>query len=419
MILFKTAWNDFKKNIIMNIFIIVQVTVCLVLTAVMVSTISIRSQYYTPFKDLLTSNGIFLKFTSFPNYDQTQMNIFDFLDNDAILKECPDADNVYSCYNLFGQIDSFDPGESHMFQTYDDAWIERYQPEMTEGKWLSDSVSSDQIEVVVSENDYGIDVGDEISFTAYNFPESVVFTGKVVGKFKDNAKIIGWHLYNYGSTDMNFNNLYYPFNHQIEGQIAVLASHTAIQNIGKDVKLQFDVDPAVQPIWSNVIITYPDDVSKEQIELDKNKLLQYGYANAVSLDEMDRNSKDYIMKEANMFLPIIVLLLVLAAVSVISSSALIARKSLNNYALYYVCGLQWKHCSVVNLLHSLISTVTSVILGLAVLIMIPHFTDSVQIIWSKYIVLSFTALILLQLMISMIMPMIIIGKNTPKQILTR
>ena len=421
MILLKTAWNEFRKNIIMNIFIVLQVAVSLIITAVMLSTISIRSQYYTPFKDIFTSNGMFLKFSSSLNYDTSQMQIYDFLDNDDILSECPDAENVYSCYNLFGYIESFTNGENYIFQSYDDEWIEKYQPEMAEGRWLASTISSNQIELVVSENDYGVHVGDVLSFRAINYPEEVTFTGKVVGVFKDDTKIIGGDLYDYGSSDMNFNNLYYPFNHQIEGKMAVLASHTAIQKVTNDFELMFDTDYAVQPISSSVIITYPDNVSKEQIEADKEKMLQYGYANAVTLDEMNDNSIEYLLDKAEMFFPIIIILFILASVSSISSSALIARKNLRNYALYYVSGLQWKHCSAVNLLHSIILLMLSVAATFIVLLIIPYteFADSIRIIWSWYIIIAFAFLIILQLVISMIMPIIIIGKNTPKQILTK
>lgn len=421
MILLKTAWNEFKKNIIMNIFIALQIAVSLVITAVMISTISIRSQYYTPFKDIFASNGIFLKFTSYPNFNTSQMNIYDFLDNDDILNECLDADHVYSCYSMFGFVDSFDHGENYLLQSYDDEWIEKYQPELADGRWLTSTAASNQIEIVVSENDYGVNIGDVLSFTGYNYPDETNFTGKVVGIFKDNAKIVGGNLYDNGSLNMNFNSVYYPFNHEIEGKIVILASHTAIQSITNDFELMFDTDYVVQPILSSVIITYPDDVSKEIIESDKEKLLQYGLANSITLDELNKNSVKYLLEKAEIFFPIIIILFILASVSSISSSALIARKNLRNYALYYVSGLQWKHCSIVNLLHSIISLILSVVVGFVVLFVIPYteFADSIKIIWSRYVIVAFAILILLQLIISMIMPIIIIGKNTPKQILTR
>lgn len=421
MILLKTAWNDFRKNSIVNIFIILQVAVSLIITAVMISAISVRSQYYTPFRDILTSNGIFIKFSSSPNYDSSQMNIYDYLDNDDILQECPDADHIYACHSMFGSIDSFHNGESFTLQSYDDEFIKRYQPELTDGRWLTSDIESNQIEIVVSENDYGVKVGDVLSLTGINYPNSTSFTGKVVGIFQDDSKIIGGGLYDYGNSDMNFNSIYYPFNHTIENQIFVLASYSAIQNITNHFVLLFDTDYVVQPIISSVILTYPDNVSKEQIEADKEKLLQYGWANAISLDELNQNSIAYLLEKAEIFLPIIIILFILASVSSISSSALIVRKNLKNYSLYYISGLQWKKCSLVNLLHSIISLTIAVVVGFAVLFILPHtrLNDIVKIIWSPYIIGVFVVLIILQLLISMIMPLIIIGKNTPKQILTK
>lgn len=421
MILLKTAWNDFRKNSIVNIFIILQVAVSLIITAVMISAISVRSQYYTPFRDILTSNGIFIKFSSSPNYDSSQMNIYDYLDNDDILQECPDADHIYACHSMFGSIDSFHNGESFTLQSYDDEFIKRYQPELTDGRWLTSDIESNQIEIVVSENDYGVKVGDVLSLTGINYPNSTSFTGKVVGIFQDDSKIIGGGLYDYGNSDMNFNSIYYPFNHTIENQIFVLASYSAIQNITNHFVLLFDTDYVVQPIISSVILTYPDNVSKEQIEADKENLLQYGWANAISLDELNQNSIAYLLEKAEIFLPIIIILFILASVSSISSSALIVRKNLKNYSLYYISGLQWKNCSLVNLLYSIISLTIAVVVGFAVLFILPHtrLNDIVKIIWSPYIIGAFVVLIILQLLISMIMPLIIIGKNTPKQILTK
>lgn len=134
-----------------------------------------------------------------------------------------------------------------------------------------------------------------------------------------------------------------------------------------------------------------------------------------------KNATAYLWEKAEIFLPIVIILFILASVSSISSSALIVRKSLKNYALYYIIGLQWKHCSLVNLLYSIISLAIAAVAGLAVLIILPHtrLGDMVNIIWSSYIIGAFAILIILQLLISMIMPLIIIGKNTPKQILTK
>ncbi|MCD7959514.1 MAG: hypothetical protein LUF89_08600 [Ruminococcus sp.] len=202
----------------------------------------------------------------------------------------------------------------------------------------------------------------------------------------------------------------------------IIASHTAMQNITGDYELEIEeLDYVVQPITSSVIITYLDNVSTKQIEEDQKKMLEYGVGTTVTLDELHENSIDYLLEEAKMFFPIIIILFILTSVSSISTSALITRKSLKNYALYYINGLEWRHCAIVNLLHSIFSLVLAVVLGFLALFLILYtrFADSVEIIWSGYIVLAFAVLILLEMLISMIIPLRIIGKNTPKQILTR
>ncbi|MCD7959513.1 MAG: hypothetical protein LUF89_08595 [Ruminococcus sp.] len=194
MILLKTAWADFRKNLLMNLFIILQVAVSLVITAVMISTISIRTQYYTPFRDMFTSNGLFLKFNSWLNLDTDFMRIYEFLDEEDILEICSDADHVYSCYTLYGGVDESLDWDGYQFISYDDEFLERYQPDMVAGRWLNITTEPDNIEVVVSENDYGVEVGDVLTISAANYPEDLKFTATVVGIFQDGSKIVGGAL---------------------------------------------------------------------------------------------------------------------------------------------------------------------------------------------------------------------------------
>ena len=149
-----------------------QVAVSLIITAVMISAISVRSQYYTPFRDILTSNGIFIKSSSSPNYDSSTNEYLWLFRQWWYPNKNVDADHIYACHSMFGSIDSFHNGESFTLQSYDDEFIKRYQPELTDGRWLTSDIESNQIEIVVSENDYGVKVGDVLSLTGINYPNS-------------------------------------------------------------------------------------------------------------------------------------------------------------------------------------------------------------------------------------------------------
>lgn len=59
MTLLKTALKNLKKNPVMNIICLMQLTAVFLITAVMVSTMSIRYRTYAPIKDLLESKGFY------------------------------------------------------------------------------------------------------------------------------------------------------------------------------------------------------------------------------------------------------------------------------------------------------------------------------------------------------------------------
>lgn len=139
------------------------------------------------------------------------------------------------------------------------------------------------------------------------------------------------------------------------------------------------------------------------------------------IDELNQNSIAYLLEKAEIFLPIIIILFILASVSSISSSALIVRKKSKK-----LCPILYQRITVGTLFlcqsvafyhfpcHSYYRRVVA-------LLTIPHtkFAYMVKYHLESIYLRCFAAMIILQLLISMIMPLIIIGKNTPKQILTK
>lgn len=116
-----------------------------------------------------------------------------------------------------------------------------------------------------------------------------------------------------------------------------------------------------------------------------------------------------------------VIILIMVLISSISVSAISTRRRLKDYAIFYINGLQWKQCALINLYESLIISAISIIFAI-VLICIVQLTpivDNIKIIWSWIGLLACFGVMILYILISMIMPFIIIKHNTPKQILTR
>ena len=178
---------------------------------------------------------------------------------------------------------------------------------------------------------------------------------------------------------------------------------------------------ALQPLQNGLLIKYNSNITEENKIQNIDKISSYGEMMYYDMKSLNKNSKQYLFKQIYDLLPIVFCLAMLILISNISDNALSTRKNLKNYAIYYINGLQWKHCIFINLIQSAIISGISVLLSSVIIFTIQNTSlkNTITIIINPYTIVSVLALIILYILISMIMPAIIIGKNTPKQILTR
>ena len=115
----------------------------------------------------------------------------------------------------------------------------------------------------------------------------------------------------------------------------------------------------------------------------------------ITFDVINKNSMDYLFSQFFDMLPIISIILILIITS--------------------------KHCTLINLIQSALTSVFALLLSAAAIgiIQLTPLADTVTIIPHLWTFSAVAALILLYILISMIMPAIIIGKSTPKEILAK
>jgi ABC-type antimicrobial peptide transport system permease subunit len=411
MQLLKTSLKNMKKNKLMNIITLLEFTATIIIAVIMISSVLIRYKYYTPFKDMFQSNGLLCEFLGMAdeNFRNPDMDS-NYICNDEISDVLHSPTGIAACNKVMG-IAVADDGETYLNTNnyaYNDEIIKRFTPTLKEGRWLNTSDNANTIEAVISENDYGWKLGDKIHFVFSKDSQTPVLDVEIVGILKNNSKVPGGFAV-HGEND-NFNMFFNTYNFEIEEIPLILFSSEYIADSGID-----------EALFSYSIITYPDSVTEEELNADRETLYNYGCQYSISLSDMDRNSKQYLYRQVYNLLPIIIVILVLAFVSSISSTALSTRQRLRDYSIYYICGLQWKQCIFVNLIQSVVIAVFSTVLSFAGLYFL-RFTpiaDSITVIWNIWTFAAVLGLVLIYMLISMIMPIIIIGKNTPKEILTR
>lgn len=412
MIFLKTAIKNIFSEITLHLITILQMAAAMIITLILISSILIRYQYYTPLKDYFQSNGIY---GIVPFYASTYIDVDPgaynyFLNGKELLGEMDGALDCLGCNNVF--VDSADEATAGIDNyAYTDNLIQSFTPELSEGRWLNTSNKATTLEIVISENSCGWEVGDTVPLMFWDYPNHVYRDALIVGKLKENAKIPGGYDGSLG--DVTFNNFFRTYSFAIEERPVILMSSEYIENLA--------VGHIHQGISSSFIITYPDNYTEEQLEKEQAKLASLGCAFSVSLREMDTNSMKYLYAQMYNLFPIVLVLMILTAVGCISSSALTTRRRLRDYAIYYVNGLQWKHCIYINFLQSVISGIVSILISGIALICIKFtaLSEYIHIIWSWQLFAGIAAVFIIYICVSLLMPLLIIGHNTPKQILTK
>lgn len=403
--LFKTAFRNLKKSPLMNMISFLQLVAVLLITGVMVSSLCIRYRLYTPFADLIQKSGYFATFSNGANRGNGTGERFWYADSDEFAEEIG-AESVLSTYDLITYTQWGDGVPAPRLLSYDDEIIKRYKPRLKEGRWLS--ANSDEIEAVVSESSFGLRVGDvaEIALVIGNAAEWELksFNVRIIGVLDEGAEVYGM-ISDFDGASNTYRQLFRSFYPDREETSVMLFSHSVLS--------RFECATSI----TQAFITYDETTYDKAAAMEQ---IRKAGGSSVSLDKMYENSHAYLQEELLKLLPIVIVLMILVLVSGVSISALSTRRRLKDYAKYYVVGLRWGQCVLVNLFQSLITAVAAAAASAAVLFVAQYtaLADLFMIFWNGWVVLAMIGVTVLYLLFSMIMPTIMLKSVTPKQLLT-
>ena len=405
--LFKTAFRNLKKSPLMNFISFLQLVAVLLITGVMVSSLCIRYRMYTPFADYIKSSGYFATFGgNGANRGNGTGERFWYADSGEFAEEIG-AKSVVSTYGLITSSKSWgDNVTSPRLLSYDDEIIKRYKPRLKKGRWLSPN--SDEIEAVVSESSFGWKVGDtaEVSLLVGNAAvwELKTFDVRIIGILDEGAEVYGLNS-DFDGASNTYRQLFRSFYPEREETPVMLFSHSVLSRY------------ECATFITKAFITYDETTYDKAAARER---ISKADGSTVSLDKMYENSRAYLQEELLKLLPIVVVLMILVLVSGVSISALSTRRRLKDYAKYYVVGLRWGQCVLVNLFQSLITAVAAAAVSVALLFIAQYtaLADLFMIFWNGWVVLAMIGVTVLYLLFSMIMPTVMLKSVTPKQLLT-
>ena len=171
------------------------------------------------------------------------------------------------------------------------------------------------------------------------------------------------------------------------------------------------------PVLGNqfIICDGLDEATMKEYETKLSKLAGFSYE---SFEAVNSGSKDHIYEQMITVFPIALCIFILTAISSISISAINTKRSLHKYAVFYICGARWRSCALKSLRKGLLTCLISTALAAAFLIAGKlTFMKETVIRFAFVPILVCSAVIAVYTALVMIMPLLIIGRTAPREVL--
>ena len=399
--IFRLGVKEFIRNIGLNLLIILQLAATLALSIFLTSTIEYRLAHYLPFKEELSSKGFYVLYRGF-DYDHNPID-----DKNKIISELEKVKEITATYTapIIDKHSNSDDDIIYNITAYDEKIFASFKPRLKSGKWLDKREGGDYLPAVISHNWSGIKTGDILALTGYNDKgEEVDVNVKIIGTLRDGAKVFSKNSHD--AYD-NYLDLYMNYNYKQELRTTLFV---AVDDMDK-LDLSYIIS-------GKGFITFDDDITDEQARSNLGKVDEY--CSAYPLDEVNARSISHITYQLYLLLPIIIGVLMLVIVSTLSISAINTSKQMRNYAIYYMCGSQWRSTSLISLVSYLVVAAFSFVLSWTVIVGLSLFgiLDKTSLRLGIFQILVCLVIILIGLCTSVLTPYLMIRKTTPRQIIS-
>lgn len=406
--IFKSAIRQLKRNKFMNILIVVQLAAVMTILCVLVSMVESRMIYYVPFADEINSQGYLCEFDG------------DVASEKEILENVKGANCEFTYMEQFPvniNSDNITIENENTYVPYtdimSDKWINSYTPQMQSGSWLNDLPDDGYIHVVVTQdNKLGLKTGDIITIHEYDYDikKDIEEKAKVIGVMENKQYLVGlsWFQQTDVANRKNFFDMYYTYNSEIEDLWGLCVPKSEIEQS----KLYHD-DFSV--VGMGFVIC--DGMGESEMKEVYNYLASYcSPFYTVSLDEIRENSLAYINEQLYILLPIAICIFLLTLITTISVISISINKQLKTYAIFYICGAKWRDCALISFLYSLIVCIIAGVISIASIFIIMQ--NSLTVIkMGVFEIMAMFVAVIIYLILSAVMPLVIIGKTQPNEIL--
>lgn len=248
---------------------------------------------------------------------------------------------------------------------YNDYFMDNFRPRLSRGDYPDDKFSESEIlQVLVSENSMGIDVGDVI--TVDFFSEAGVMEGKIVTISVKVTGVVasGQKLLMGGapiSKDMPTTDLFELYSYeQLETAIIIMREKDFMKLPEKVLESNY-----------RCIVKFKDDITDEDRDANYRKIYEYERINGSTgtsifpsaeefMEKQEEEIKDTLIK----YIPLSIAVLILVTICIICMISIKNANSMRYYATLHMCGMSHNKAIIISGIEMLFNNALAIILAL-------------------------------------------------------
>lgn len=364
MTMLKLAIKNLRSHTFISVLVCLQTTLLLVLSVFMISATLAKYNAYKIFGDYYEKDGcIFMPNGAFRINDEI-INSQEKMS--ATLKNVDKMAFTYSL-NITAEgmaIDSY---------CYDDDLL-RHAPRLKSGVWLTEKNTTDKLQAVISENEQGIKTGDTITCTQYTFDGGTKdYEVEIIGEMVDYPTIIDIASgHDQGSIKYDYRFAFSNYDGESSGITTTDANGNQVKIFGTALLFRAsDADRlgVEKGLHYLSFISFKDGTPQKTVDENLgiiNGALEGG--TSVTFKSIREKSMDYISVELYKILPIIICVLIITLLTTMCLAAISTYSQTRVYGIYYLCGLRWKSCAMINALAAFMNSLASIVLAALVFV---------------------------------------------------
>ena len=363
-----------------NIVIVLQLVIVICIVNILIGSLNSRQMLIDPYKGMIDQQGFYF---------------LDLLSNES---EMPQLNKCAQYLTIRQAPSSLPSGESFKVIILPDDFIKGLHLPLSEEKQI------DEPSAILFRNNNSYHAGDKIAFNCGTAPCELYVSGILT----DISYIPDFTKMNYVE---DINMFYHRVTKGITTGMYALISESDYSKLGFNVQEAFK-----QP---GMIVYYPETICDADYKSDRVVLDDIGWTRELS--DIYNMSMDTINDMYRKYIPLAIIIVMIIIVGVVFSIGIQTVRQLNNYSVYYLCGLKWSNTMFINLLCNNILTIFSSILSAIIIftVDVTGYAAEFGLVFNNINLIASIVLIVIILTVSAIAPMIIVFKQQPAELLRK